>query len=441
MKHTKLILIIALMILSISLFAVNDMGKGGSYDGSAMLTSGVISMGDVTLPVTLSSFTAVQTSTNFAQLNWQTQSETDLAGYNIYRNNEMNPENSIKINANLISGNNSSTGANYEFIDENVTPIAIQYYWLESVDLDGTTEMFGPVSINFESNYLVVQNTEIVSENHTSVNLNWTLSDVSDAVIFYDIYRNNSFNFENSIKVNSERIYVEDGNELNYEFTDENIELGENYFYWITANNFQNTLMIFNPINIEMNHLEFSDFSASTNSQKVNVNWQTSFEIEVDSYQILKSANSSILDSEIIYNSDAENNLYETSYNFSDKAISQGETYFYWVKGFASNRNDYLSEVQRIEVPFIDLLIGNYPNPFNPTTTIKFSVENPQNSSLSIFNLKGQIIRSFEITKKGEQEIVWNGKDDASKKVSSGVYFIKLKSDNSNAVKKTLMLK
>ncbi len=165
---------------------------------------------------------------------------------------------------------------------------------------------------NFAGNYLVVQNTEIASENHKSVLINWTLLDVSDAVIFYDIYRNNSFTFENFIKVNSERIYIEDG--LNYEFSDENIELGERYYYWITANNYQNTLMVFNPMNIEMNHLEFANFSTSTNSQKVNINWKTVFEI--------------------IYNSDAENNLYETSCNFSDDKISQGGNLFLLGKRF-----------------------------------------------------------------------------------------------------------
>ncbi len=398
--------------------------------------------GDGPLPIELSSFTAIATSENYAQINWVTQSETDLSGYNIYRSNETNSENFLKINEELIAGNNNTTGASYEFIDVNVNPIATKYYWLESVDLDGTTEIFGPVSVNFSANYLVLGYSQISSENHFDVNLNWTLSYVSDDVIFYDVFRNTSFNFDNSVKLNSESIFIEDGYGLNYQFTDETTELGEDYCYWITANNYvDGLLVIFNPLNITMNHTEFSNFTTSTNSQSVKINWQTAFEIEMNSFQILKSATGSILDSEIVCNSDAENKLYESYYNFSDKEIFQGETYFYWIKGFASDRNEYLSEVQIVEIPFIDLLMGNYPNPFNPTTTIKFSVENPQNAKLLIFNLKGQKVRSFEITKKGEQEIEWNGKDEANKKVSSGVYFINLNTDNSNVVRKALLLK
>ena len=147
MKHTKLILIIALMFLSFSLFAVNDMGKGGSYDGAAMHTSGIISMGNVTLPVTLSSFSAIQTSADFAQLNWTTQSETNLLGYNVYRNTNDSNENSLKMNRILISGNNTSSEQNYEFIDEEVSDKTEYYYWLESVDLDGSIMTFGPTVI------------------------------------------------------------------------------------------------------------------------------------------------------------------------------------------------------------------------------------------------------------------------------------------------------
>jgi len=72
--------------------------------------------------------------------------------------------------------------------------------------------------------------------------------------------------------------------------------------------------------------------------------------------------------------------------------------------------------------------IRNYPNPFNPETTICFYL--PQNSDkldLMIYNLKGQrvgtLIRDTAFPK-GESSIVWNGKDDQGRAVSSGVYSI-----------------
>ncbi|MDY0150738.1 MAG: GLUG motif-containing protein [Candidatus Cloacimonas sp.] len=74
--------------------------------------------------------------------------------------------------------------------------------------------------------------------------------------------------------------------------------------------------------------------------------------------------------------------------------------------------------------------LGNYPNPFNPETTICFYL--PQNSEkvdLRIFNLRGQLVRTLiksNAYPRGESSIVWNGRDDQSRAVSSGLYFYHL---------------
>jgi len=98
---------------------------------------------------------------------------------------------------------------------------------------------------------------------------------------------------------------------------------------------------------------------------------------------------------------------------------------------------------QQIEtVSFVDL--SNYPNPFNPSTTINFSIKNDSNVELSIYNLKGQKIKTLahnDFTK-GSHSIVWNGDDESGKSVSSGIYYYKLKiNGKTEAVKKCLLLK
>jgi len=98
---------------------------------------------------------------------------------------------------------------------------------------------------------------------------------------------------------------------------------------------------------------------------------------------------------------------------------------------------------QQIEtVSFVDL--SNYPNPFNPSTTINFSIKNDSNVELSIYNLKGQKIKTLahnDFTK-GPHSIVWNGDDESGKSVSSGIYYYKLKiNGKTEAVKKCLLLK
>ena len=98
-------------------------------------------------------------------------------------------------------------------------------------------------------------------------------------------------------------------------------------------------------------------------------------------------------------------------------------------------------DISQENIPEYSNNISTFPNPFNPETTIKFSVENPKETKLEILNLKGQKVRSFSIVKQGEQSVVWSGKDDTGNKVSSGVYFINLSSKTSQDVKKILLLK
>jgi hypothetical protein len=86
----------------------------------------------------------------------------------------------------------------------------------------------------------------------------------------------------------------------------------------------------------------------------------------------------------------------------------------------------------------------NYPNPFNPTTTIEFSIKHESNIDLSIFNIKGQKIKTIannDFTK-GNHSIVWHGDDEFGEQVSSAVYYYKLNVNGKTAaVKKCLLLK
>ncbi|MCD4817629.1 MAG: T9SS type A sorting domain-containing protein [Candidatus Cloacimonetes bacterium] len=107
---------------------------------------------DTPLPVVLSSFTAIQTSSNFAKLNWITQSENNLSGYNVFRNTENNVETVVKINPELIQGTNTSNEQTYSFLDNSVEMETEYYYWLESLELNGTTTLFGPATILLEQN-------------------------------------------------------------------------------------------------------------------------------------------------------------------------------------------------------------------------------------------------------------------------------------------------
>ena len=119
--------------------AYNNYGTSGDSDEMPL-------PGDGTVPVELSSFTAVVTSENFVALHWTTQSETNVQGYYIYRNtfNELNS--AYRIPA-LIGATNTSQEANYTFIDEEVLPNNTYYYWLQNLDMDGSFGFHGPINV------------------------------------------------------------------------------------------------------------------------------------------------------------------------------------------------------------------------------------------------------------------------------------------------------
>ena len=98
-------------------------------------------------------------------------------------------------------------------------------------------------------------------------------------------------------------------------------------------------------------------------------------------------------------------------------------------------------------IPVRTELSGNYPNPFNPTTTIKFGLKEDSNVSIKIYNIKGSVVRTLVNGQLNAayHEVVWDGRDNADRTVSSGLYFYKMVSeDNSGkytSTKKMILLK
>lgn len=90
------------------------------------------------------------------------------------------------------------------------------------------------------------------------------------------------------------------------------------------------------------------------------------------------------------------------------------------------------------------VLKGNFPNPFNPTTTVYFTTSDKStNVSVEIFNLKGQKVKSLvnDAYARGNHSVVWNGKDDNNNAVSSGIFFYKMKTAEYTDIKKMILLK
>lgn len=88
-------------------------------------------------------------------------------------------------------------------------------------------------------------------------------------------------------------------------------------------------------------------------------------------------------------------------------------------------------------------LFQNHPNPFNPVTTITFTLDSPVPVKLNVYNTAGQLVKTLinDGLPRGIHEVVWDGKNDTGQMVSSGLYFYRLKTDAEAQTKSMILLK
>jgi len=87
--------------------------------------------------------------------------------------------------------------------------------------------------------------------------------------------------------------------------------------------------------------------------------------------------------------------------------------------------------------------VSNYPNPFNPETTIAMNIPSDGYASLKVYNVKGQLVNTLVngFMTAGTKTVTWNGTDDNDSPVTSGIYFYKLETGNQTVTSKMIMLK
>jgi hypothetical protein len=90
-----------------------------------------------------------------------------------------------------------------------------------------------------------------------------------------------------------------------------------------------------------------------------------------------------------------------------------------------------------------DFGLANFPNPFNPTTTISFIASRAGTAKLSVFNIKGQRVNMLYngLFSKGHHSIVWNGLDERGATVSSGLYFVRVEMNGTSQTHKMVLMK
>lgn len=93
--------------------------------------------------------------------------------------------------------------------------------------------------------------------------------------------------------------------------------------------------------------------------------------------------------------------------------------------------------------PVLTALGSNYPNPFNPTTTISYSIRETTPVEIYIYNMLGQKVKTLVsgTVEAGNHSVVWNGQDNNNRPVASGVYFFKMHAGKYTSTKKMILMK
>jgi parallel beta-helix repeat protein len=106
--------------------------------------------------------------------------------------------------------------------------------------------------------------------------------------------------------------------------------------------------------------------------------------------------------------------------------------------------NHFNRENAQSDIPtFTEIVVSAYPNPFNPSTTIAYSLPTAGDTTLRIYNTRGQIVRTLvcEQMSAGNHSVTWNGTDDKGQPVGSGVYLYRLQRGSLSSTNKCLLLK
>ncbi len=202
---------------------------------------------------------------------------------------------------------------------------------------------------------------------------------------------------------------------------------------YFTSRNMSDMLIYQSPANFTAN-------SPVTGTVNLSWNWANGTPIYVQSYTIFRNGNQiGIISNPQTLTYQDSNVVPGTSYTYGLVVVCWGD---YSLEPItvditpSPNDDPVISVVETV-------LKGNFPNPFNPETTISYSVKDASAVTLCIYNAKGQLVRTLvnEAKSAGNHSAVWNGLDENGRTVSSGVYYYKMNAGKYSSTRKMILMK
>lgn len=181
-------------------------------------------------------------------------------------------------------------------------------------------------------------------------------------------------------------------------------------------------------------------FRARPVLSRVEISWEVSTDENIKGYRIYRKAAGQAVEKPV----NAGILLPPDTESFVDGDILGGKTYQYVLGVVREDNLEVRSQTVEVKtIAHVLTLYQNFPNPFNPSTRISFTLPDRVRVNLSVFNSEGKLVVTLvdEISGEGFREAVWDGTDSKGVPVSSGVYFYRLKAGKKILTRKMVLLK
>ena len=139
---------------------------------------------------------------------------------------------------------------------------------------------------------------------------------------------------------------------------------------------------------------------------------------------------------------------HQTIYTFTDNSVEENESYDYRLSdvdygGNVEYHSLQLMGVSALNIPEQFALYSNYPNPFNPVTTIRYDLSKESLVDITIYDMLGNVVHNLVNANEspGYKSIQWNATNNQGEPVSAGVYLYKIQTENFVDTKKMILLK
>jgi len=178
-------------------------------------------------------------------------------------------------------------------------------------------------------------------------------------------------------------------------------------------------------------------------NSSVNISWKTVKQVENVEFEVLRSNQQEGSYEKI--NSGPVQQSEEGLYVFIDRSVQVGRTYYYKVVSVdaAGNRTVLSPIMVNIPAPETFELLQNFPNPFNPVTTIRYTLPARDKVDLTIYNMVGQAVVTLvgESQNAGFYTVTWDGKDKSGNEVPTGIYIYRLQTKKFSKVHRMVKLR